>query len=81
MRAALSQSQELDVIRATAPLNATQRAAFMRALEEQLRGRSFVGEGELFRLLKDLQRKTFKYPDVREHGASHSAKTEKGYVK
>jgi hypothetical protein len=36
--------------------------AFLAALEALLAGRSEIGDGELSRLLRDLQRKHFKPP-------------------
>jgi len=39
-----------------------ERAAFMAALEALFTGRSGVGDGELGRTLRDLQRQYFKPP-------------------
>jgi hypothetical protein len=56
----LTDEQELAVIHATRPLQANERMTFMNALEALLAGRHEVGDGELFRALRDLQRKHFR---------------------
>jgi hypothetical protein len=58
----LTDPQQLAVIHATRPLAPTERAAFTNALAAMLAGRHDVGDGELGRMLKDLQRKHFKPP-------------------
>ena len=44
------------------PQQATERTAFMTALETLLADRTEIGDGELHRALRDLQRKYFKPP-------------------
>ena len=51
----LTDEQELAVIHATRPLQANENA-----LEALLSGRHEVGDGKLFRALRDLQRKHFR---------------------
>jgi hypothetical protein len=58
----LTNVQELAVIHATRPLQANERTAFMNALEAHFAGRNDVGDGELHRSLRDLQRKYFRPP-------------------
>jgi hypothetical protein len=58
----LTESQSLAVIHATRPLAPIVRTAFLTALQGMLAGRSEIGEGGLFRTLRDLQRKFFRPP-------------------
>jgi len=58
----LTDAQALAVIHATRPLQVAERAAFMAALEALFTGRSGVGDGELGRTLRDLQRQYFQPP-------------------
>jgi hypothetical protein len=53
----LTDAQATAIVHATRPLQATERAAFLAALEVIFAGRSDVGDGELGRALRDLQRK------------------------
>ena len=56
----LSESQSIAIIHAARPLQPTERAAFLTALETLLAGRSDIGDGELgteaFRLLLNDER-------------------------
>ena len=54
--------QSLAVIHATRPLQSHERTAFLTALEALFADRSDVGDGELGRTLRDLQRKHFRPP-------------------
>ena len=58
----LSDKQQLAVINVTRPLQAGKKTAFLTALQDQLAGRTEVGDGELHRTLKDLQRQHFRPP-------------------
>ena len=58
----LTEQQSLAVIHATRPLQSHERTALLAALEAMLAGRSDVGDGELSRLLRELQRKHFHPP-------------------
>jgi hypothetical protein len=50
------------ILRAATPLERYQREAFMTALALLLQGRKEIGDGELFRILRDLQREHFDFP-------------------
>jgi len=58
----LTDQQELAVIHATRPLKAYEEKAFLAALATYFAGRQEVGDGELGRLLRALQREYFKPP-------------------
>jgi recombinational DNA repair protein RecR len=62
----LTEQQELAVINAARPLAPIEQKAFLMALYYILHGllanRSEVGDGELSRLLRELQRKHFRPP-------------------
>ena len=58
----LTAAQEIAVIHVARPLQGHERAAFMAALETLFAGRNDVGDGELGRALRDLQRKHFRPP-------------------
>jgi len=60
----LDDAQQIAVIDAMRPLGALERDAFLNALEHLLNGRTEVGPGELFKLLRSLQKEIFKYPKV-----------------
>ena len=60
----LTDSQQWQVIRATNPLDMLQRDAFLVALLQQFAGRTEIGDGELFRTLRDLQREHFRPPSA-----------------
>ena len=66
MPASLTSEQEVAIIHATKPLQVEERTAFMTALTAWLNDRAEVGDGELSRTLRDLQRKHFKPPDVHD---------------
>jgi hypothetical protein len=55
-------AQEIAAINAARPLQPNERAAFMTALEAVFAGRNEIGDGELGRTLRDLQRKQFRPP-------------------
>ena len=58
----LTEQQELAVINAARPLAPIEQKAFLMALHGLLANRSEVGDGELSRLLRELQRKHFRPP-------------------
>ena len=60
----LTESQVLAVIHATRPLQPQERVAFTNALETLLAGRHEIGDGELYRNLRELQKKYFHPPPV-----------------
>ena len=60
----LTDSQQWQVIRATNPLDMPQRDAFLAALLLQFAGRTEIGDGELFRTLRELQRRHFRPPSA-----------------
>jgi hypothetical protein len=61
----LSDSQIDHIALVARPLRPTERTAFMAALfQDLIMRRDEVGDGELGRVLRDLQRKHSKPPDV-----------------
>jgi hypothetical protein len=59
--------QQLDAImRAARPLQPFERSAFLVAISVLYQGRSEIGDGELHRSIRELQRLHFRPPDVRE---------------
>jgi hypothetical protein len=61
-----SDDQLSAVMRASQPLEPYERSAFLSALATLFQGRSEVGDGELFRSIKQLQREHFRPPAL-EH--------------
>jgi hypothetical protein len=61
----LSEKQQTAVLNATQPLDPYQREAFMIALVQLLAGRTAVGDGQLYRMIRELQRIHFVPPDIR----------------
>lgn len=64
----LADTQQAAVLRAVNPLERHQRTAFMTALTMLLKDREEIGDGALFRLLRDLQREHFDFPQLGRHG-------------
>jgi hypothetical protein len=63
--------QQMDALTsACRPLQPQERVALMGALHVRFQGRSEVGDGELGRALRDLQRQHFRPPQLR-----HSSRT------
>ena len=62
----LSDQQLEAVFAATRPLQPPEREAFLTALAVLYAGRSEIGDGELFRSIRELQREHFKPPAVEE---------------
>jgi hypothetical protein len=58
----LTEQQTLAIIHAIRPLQAHERVAFTNALAALLAGRHEVGDGELGRMIRDLQRQYFRPP-------------------
>jgi hypothetical protein len=77
----LTEPQSDAIARATAPLEPLQRQAFLTELLELIRGRVSVGDGELYRSLRELQRTHHVYPTLHGLEPNHSLKTKRGYVK
>jgi hypothetical protein len=69
----LSAEQQTIVLNAIAPMQQAERNAFLLALTQLLAGRTTVGNGQLYRMIRDLQREFFKPPDVRgdDHQKAH----------
>jgi hypothetical protein len=65
----LTEAQLDAVARAEYPLQPHQRIAFRSALERWLADRPAVGDGELHRMLVQLQRQHFHYPDKTRYRA------------
>ena len=70
----LTDDQQMAILRATAPLEQHQRSAFMATLYSLLAGRHSIGDGELYRFLRELQRQYFSPPIINEHQPSHELK-------
>jgi hypothetical protein len=58
----LSGLQQTAILNAARPLAPAERTAFMAGLAKQLVGRSEIGDGELHRAIRDLQRQYFRPP-------------------
>jgi hypothetical protein len=56
----LTEPQTLAIIHASRPLAPTERGAFLEALQSQLAKHSEIGDGQLHRLIRDLQRQYFR---------------------
>jgi hypothetical protein len=80
VKARLTERQQDAVMRITTPLDPLQRQAFLKALSELYRGQE-VGDGELYRTMRELQRAHFLYPQINPHAPNHGLKTRRGYVK
>jgi hypothetical protein len=76
-----SAPQQDAVSRAIRTLSEPEQRAFLAS--RLLANRSAEsGDGELFRLLLDLQAANFRPPAMAtNHGASHTSKTSRGYVR
>jgi hypothetical protein len=70
MPLSLSDQQLTALMTAARPLQPLERSAFLAALAVLLRGRDEVGDGELYRSIKQLQREHFKPPTDTETGRS-----------
>ena len=64
----LTDAQQTAIIRATRPLQPAERAAFLAALVALFADRNEIGDGELGRALRDLQREHFQPPTATETG-------------
>ena len=65
----LTDAQQDAILSAARPLQPSERVAFMAALAELLAGRRLsLGDGELARTLRDLQRAHFHPPTDEEAG-------------
>jgi hypothetical protein len=72
MPLALSDTRVDHILLTTGPLQPQERAAFMaQLLEDLLMRRDEIGDGELGRLLRDLQRKHFRPPTDEESGSGN----------
>ena len=64
----ITDAQTSAITHATRPLQPSERAAFLEALETLLAGHDEIGDGELGRALRDLQRQHFHPPTDEEAG-------------
>jgi len=65
----LNDEQRSQVMRAAAPLGRGTRLAFMRDLATELTKVDLIGDGALFRVLREVQKRHFDAPDLsRAHG-------------
>jgi hypothetical protein len=62
-------SQLDEIFRVAAPLNPAERAALLEDLARTLRQAPHLGDGLLYRTLRDLQRRYFTPPSVGRAGA------------
>jgi len=60
---ALTDAQLTSLMSLSRPLQPYQRIAFFEMVAERLAGRSTIGDGELHRLCRDLQREVFSPPE------------------
>jgi hypothetical protein len=67
----LTDEQQAAVMRACQPLQVPERQAFLASLTQLLRDRSDVGDGELFRMLRELLRQGFFRPPEVTKAAIH----------
>jgi hypothetical protein len=63
-RPSFSDSQLDQIFRAAKPLNPAERAAFLEDLASELRQAPHLGDGALYRTLRDLQRRYYTPPEV-----------------
>ena len=68
MPLALSDEQLDAITSATRPLQPQERQAFLAALGIMFQGRDEIGDGELARALRDVQREHFRPPTETEVG-------------
>ena len=78
---ALTAAQADAVWRAAGVLDRHDQHAFLAEVARQFAGRDEIGDGELFRRLRELQRQHHIFPLSTESRASHEAKIKRGYVK
>ena len=62
----LSDDQLDQVFRAARPLHVRDRDAFLVAVADGLRGKA-IGDGEVFRAVRDAQRRFYEAPDLDPH--------------
>jgi hypothetical protein len=61
--------RQLDaILAATAPLEPLEQSAFIMALAHRLRGEVEIGDGQLFRVTKEILRQVWKPPVLPKHG-------------
>ena len=68
----LTDRQQSAVLNAANPLEGCQRDAFMIALALLLNNRSEIGDGELFRILRELQREHYDFPRMTAEPKAHT---------
>jgi hypothetical protein len=67
----LSEAQQIAVLNAARPLGPGQTDAFVADLVSLYAGKPSIGDGEVYRSLRQLQREYFRPPDTGEsHGAT-----------
>ena len=67
---ALSDSQITTVMQLARPLSPQQRSSFLELLAGKLNGQRELGDGELFRLCRELQREVYDPPDFGRNGGA-----------
>jgi hypothetical protein len=67
----LSDEQLTAVMRACEPLQPSERSELLTRLADRLRAMPEVGDGELFRLLKELVRQTWRPPEIPRETVHH----------
>jgi hypothetical protein len=67
---ALSDAQYLAVCHAVSPLAPMEQSALLLALAHRLRGEAEIGDGMLFRVLRELQREIFRPPLIPRHSTA-----------
>lgn len=68
----LTDDQMNAILSASAPLTSPRdRSAFLTSVAAYFRGRTEIGDGELFRVIAELQRGYFKAPTMNETRAPH----------
>jgi hypothetical protein len=74
----VSDSQLDAILAATAPLPPPERSAFLVALAHRLKSEVELGDGLLFRVLRELQREFFRPPQFPKHSTPvhHAARGE-----
>jgi hypothetical protein len=64
-----SDDQLDQIFRAAAPLNPAERVAFLEDLASTLRQASHLGDGVVYRMVREVQRRHFNPPETNEPGA------------
>jgi len=68
----LSDAQMSAIFAASYPLHANQRNSFLEACARELARLPEIGDGSVYKVVMEVQRRFFDPPDLRESGASRS---------